>query len=124
MIVKHANPCGVAVAAATCAKPTTARTAPIPTSAFGGIIAFNRPLDARDGGARSLERQFVEVIVAPAVDAEAREVCARKDNVRLLVTGGAGAERHAVVELRSVNGGLLVQTRDRGMVAAASVAGR
>jgi phosphoribosylaminoimidazolecarboxamide formyltransferase/IMP cyclohydrolase len=113
VIVKHANPCGVAVNASIReAYDRAYRTDP--TSAFGGIIAFNRPLDAATAAA-IIERQFVEVIVAPAVDPEARDVCARKENVRLLVTG-ALAPSNSRVELRSVNGGLLLQTRDRGMV--------
>jgi phosphoribosylaminoimidazolecarboxamide formyltransferase/IMP cyclohydrolase len=114
VIVKHANPCGVAVAADTLAAYDNAyRTDP--TSAFGGIIAFNRSLTA--GTARAIvERQFVELIIAPTVDKEALDICARKENVRVLVTEGldATALRH---EYRSVNGGLLVQTRDEGMVA-------
>ena len=113
VIVKHANPCGVAVAA-------TQRTAydqayrTDPTSAFGGIIAFNRPLEGETARAL-LERQFVEVLVAPGVDTEAREACSRKGNVRLLATPGLtpGNERF---DVRSVNGGLLLQTRDEGMV--------
>jgi phosphoribosylaminoimidazolecarboxamide formyltransferase/IMP cyclohydrolase len=113
VVVKHANPCGVAIAADLRAAYDLAyRTDP--TSAFGGIIAFNRPLDAATAQA-VLERQFVEVLIVPAADAAAREACARRDNVRLLVTGGlepSGA-RH---EYRSVNGGLLVQTRDTAMV--------
>ncbi len=114
VIVKHANPCGVAVAGdALAAYDRAYRTDP--TSAFGGIIAFNRPLTA--GTARAIvERQFVELIIAPEVDAEALQICARKENVRVLATGPAGPTnlRH---EYRSVNGGLLVQTRDQGMVA-------
>jgi phosphoribosylaminoimidazolecarboxamide formyltransferase/IMP cyclohydrolase len=86
-----------------------------PTSAFGGIIAFNRPLDGATAHA-IVERQFVEVIVAPSVDAEAREACARKENVRLLVTGGL-APSNSRFEIRSLNGGLLLQGRDTGMVA-------
>ncbi len=118
VIVKHANPCGVAVGASLGeAYDHAYRTDP--TSAFGGIIAFNRPLDAAT--ARTiLERQFVEVIIAPAIDAEAREACARKENVRLLVTGGL-APSNSRFEIRSVNGGLLLQTRDEGMVAAAEL---
>jgi len=114
VIVKHANPCGVAVGASLGeAYDHAYRTDP--TSAFGGIIAFNRPLDGAT--ARTiLERQFVEVIIAPAIDAEAREACARKENVRLLVTGGL-APSNSRFEIRSVNGGLLLQTRDEGMVA-------
>jgi phosphoribosylaminoimidazolecarboxamide formyltransferase/IMP cyclohydrolase len=86
-----------------------------PTSAFGGIIAFNRPLTANTARA-IVERQFVELIIAPEVDADALEICARKENVRVLVTAGLAPSnlRH---EYRSVNGGLLVQTRDTGMVA-------
>jgi phosphoribosylaminoimidazolecarboxamide formyltransferase/IMP cyclohydrolase len=113
VIVKHANPCGVAVATSLReAYDRAFRTDP--TSAFGGIIAFNQALDA-DTARTIVERQFVEVIIAPAVDAEAREVCAKKENVRLLVTGGLAPSntRH---EIRSLNGGLLLQSRDLGMV--------
>jgi phosphoribosylaminoimidazolecarboxamide formyltransferase/IMP cyclohydrolase len=113
VIVKHANPCGVAVAADIgSAYDGAFRTDP--TSAFGGIIAFNRPLDGATAH-RILERQFVEVVVAPGADAEAREACARKENVRLLVTGGL-APSNSRLDIRTVNGGLLVQTRDEGMV--------
>jgi len=113
VIVKHANPCGVAVAASLReAYDRAFRTDP--TSAFGGIIAFNQALDA-DTARTIVERQFVEVIIAPAVDTEAREICAKKENVRLLVTGGLTPSntRH---EIRSLNGGLLLQSRDLGMV--------
>jgi phosphoribosylaminoimidazolecarboxamide formyltransferase/IMP cyclohydrolase len=113
VIVKHANPCGVAVGAGPReAYDRAFRTDP--TSAFGGIIAFNRPLDGET--ARTIvERQFVEVIVAPAVDAEAREACAKKENVRLLVTGGLAAS-NTRFEIRGINGGLLLQGRDTGLV--------
>jgi phosphoribosylaminoimidazolecarboxamide formyltransferase/IMP cyclohydrolase len=114
VIVKHANPCGVAIASdALAAYDRAHRTDP--TSAYGGIIAFNRALTATVAQA-IVERQFVEVIVAPEVDAAALEVCARKENVRVLATGGLVSSniRH---EYRSVNGGLLVQSRDDGMVA-------
>jgi phosphoribosylaminoimidazolecarboxamide formyltransferase/IMP cyclohydrolase len=118
VIVKHANPCGVAVAAGIReAYDRAYRTDP--TSAFGGIIAFNRPLDAATAAA-IVERQFVEVIIAPSVEPEARDVCAKKENVRLLVTGPL-APSNSRFELRSVNGGLLLQTRDLGMVAAADL---
>jgi phosphoribosylaminoimidazolecarboxamide formyltransferase/IMP cyclohydrolase len=86
-----------------------------PTSAFGGIIAFNRPLDG-ETTRTIVERQFVEVIVAPSVEPEAREACARKENVRLLATGGL-APSNTRFEIRSLNGGLLLQGRDTGMVA-------
>jgi len=113
VIVKHANPCGVAVATGPReAYDRAFRTDP--TSAFGGIIALNRPLDGETARA-IVERQFVEVIVAPAVEPEAREACARKENVRLLVTGGLGAS-NSRFEVRSVNGGLLLQGRDTGLV--------
>ncbi|NJD32312.1 MAG: bifunctional phosphoribosylaminoimidazolecarboxamide formyltransferase/IMP cyclohydrolase [Gammaproteobacteria bacterium] len=118
VIVKHANPCGVAVGASLGeAYDRAFRTDP--TSAFGGIIAFNQPLDGATARA-IVERQFVEVIVAPAADADAREACSRKENVRLLVTGGV-APSNSRFEIRSVNGGLLVQTRDEGMVAASAL---
>ena len=118
VIVKHANPCGVAVGASIGAAYDRAfRTDP--TSAFGGIIAFNQPLDGETARA-ILERQFVEVIIVPSADAEAREACAKKENVRLLVTGGL-APSNSPFEIRSVNGGLLVQTRDEGMVASSAL---
>jgi phosphoribosylaminoimidazolecarboxamide formyltransferase/IMP cyclohydrolase len=114
VIVKHANPCGVAVATSLReAYDRAYRTDP--TSAFGGIIAFNRPLDGATARA-IVERQFVEVIVAPAVEAAAREACAKRENVRLLVTGGL-APGSSRFEIRSVNGGLLMQSRDDGKVA-------
>jgi phosphoribosylaminoimidazolecarboxamide formyltransferase/IMP cyclohydrolase len=116
VIVKHANPCGVSVAASIREAYDRAYRTDT-TSAFGGIIAFNRPLDAQTASA-ILERQFVEVILAPSVEPEAREACARKENVRLLVTGPL-TPSNSRVELRSVNGGLLVQTRDLEMVPAA-----
>jgi phosphoribosylaminoimidazolecarboxamide formyltransferase/IMP cyclohydrolase len=116
VIVKHANPCGVAVAASIREAYDQAYRTDT-TSAFGGIIAFNRPLGAATAAA-ILERQFVEVIVAPSVEPEAREACFSKENVRLLVTGPL-TPSNSRVEMRSVNGGLLVQTRDLGMVAPA-----
>jgi phosphoribosylaminoimidazolecarboxamide formyltransferase/IMP cyclohydrolase len=114
VIVKHANPCGAAVAAdALSAYEKAYRTDP--TSAFGGIIAFNRPLTV-DIARTILDRQFVELIIAPEVEPEALQVCARKENVRILETGPLSPSglKH---EYRSVNGGLLVQMRDEGMVA-------
>ena len=94
VIVKHANPCGVAVAANLReAYDLAYRTDP--TSAFGGIIAFNKPLDAATARA-VLERQFVEVLIVPVAEPEAREACARRDNVRLLVTGGLAPVQRAI----------------------------
>jgi len=105
-IIKHANPCGVAEAAS----PLDAYDrafATDPTSAFGGIIAFNQPLDAATAAA-IIERQFVEVLIAPAFAAEALEALAAKPNVRVLEIEG-GAPR-AQVEYKRVGGGLLVQS--------------
>ncbi len=114
VIVKHANPCGVAVADGLRDAYLRAYE-PDPTSAFGGIIAFNRPLDAA-AAAAIVERQFVEVIVAPAVSPEALAVLAPKQNVRVLQTGEFGIEPPAGAELRSVAGGLLMQSRDDGRI--------
>ena len=118
VIVKHANPCGVAIAGdALAAYEKAYRTDP--TSAYGGIIAFNRPLTAAVARA-IIERQFVEVVIAPDVDSEALEIYASRENVRLLKTGGLAPSniRH---EYRSVNGGLLMQTRDDGMITRADL---
>jgi phosphoribosylaminoimidazolecarboxamide formyltransferase/IMP cyclohydrolase len=110
VIVKHANPCGVAVAGTPReAYERAYRTDP--TSAFGGIIAFNRPLDAATARAIT-ERQFVEVLAAPAVDADAARLLEAKPNVRVLALGNLGAPVSERPELRSVTGGLLVQSRD------------
>jgi phosphoribosylaminoimidazolecarboxamide formyltransferase/IMP cyclohydrolase len=118
VIVKHANPCGVALASDTLAAYDRAHKTD-PTSAYGGIIAFNRTLTA--GTARAiLDRQFVELIVAPAVETEALEICKRRENVRVLVTDGL-APSNTRYEYRSVDGGLLVQTRDQGMVGKADL---
>ncbi|HEY4366395.1 MAG TPA: bifunctional phosphoribosylaminoimidazolecarboxamide formyltransferase/IMP cyclohydrolase [Steroidobacteraceae bacterium] len=118
VIVKHANPCGVAIAQDTLAAYEQAyRTDP--TSAFGGIIAFNRPLTAATARA-IVERQFVELIIAPEADSEALQILARKENVRVLTTGGLDPS-NLRYEYRSVNGGLLMQTRDEGMVARADL---
>ncbi len=109
VIVKHANPCGVALGAGVReAYEGAYRTDP--TSAFGGIIAFNRELDAATATAIT-ERQFVEVLAAPAVSAQAAQVLAGKPNVRVLVLGELTAESSGM-EIRSVTGGLLGQSRD------------
>jgi len=119
VIVKHANPCGVAVAAALREAYLRAYE-PDTTSAFGGIIAFNRPLDARTATA-IVERQFVEVVAAPAFEPGALEALAGKHNVRVLETGPLDASPAAAVELKSVAGGLLAQSRDDGAVDAAAL---
>ncbi len=109
-IVKHANPCGVAEAASlTRAYDLAYQTDP--TSAFGGIIAFNREMDA-EVAKLIVERQFVEVIVAPAVSAEARAVLAPKSNIRVLEVGQWPATPLRQLEYKRVMGGLLVQDRD------------
>jgi phosphoribosylaminoimidazolecarboxamide formyltransferase/IMP cyclohydrolase len=119
VIVKHANPCGVAVAATALeAYDRAYRTDP--TSAFGGIIAFNRPLDAATAGAIA-ERQFVEVIVAPGVEGAARDVLAAKKNVRVLETGPLESGSPGAFEIKSVAGGLLLQSRDTGTVSASDL---
>ncbi len=116
VIVKHANPCGVATAESPLAAYEKAfRTDP--TSAFGGIIAVNRELDAKTAAA-ILERQFVEVIAAPSISADARTVLAAKANVRVLAIGDLGRSAGSDLEYRSVNGGLLAQSRDQGAVSA------
>ena len=110
VIVKHANPCGAALAASALeAYDAAFRTDP--TSAFGGIIAFNQPLDAPAAGA-ILTRQFAEVIAAPAITPAARAVLAGKPNVRALELGDLRNAPTAELEFRSVTGGLLAQTRD------------
>jgi len=109
VIVKHANPCGVAEASDLLAAYDLA-FATDPTSAFGGIIAFNRRLDGATLEA-ILERQFVEVVIAPAVDEDAVAVARRKKNVRLLECGPFG-RRSRGRELKRVGGGLLVQSAD------------
>ncbi len=114
VIVKHANPCGAALGVdARSAYESAYRTDP--TSAFGGVIAFNRPIDA-DTATAILSRQFVEVLIAPSVSAEALKICADKHNVRVLVTGELGAGLTSGREYRSVTGGLLVQDRDAGAI--------
>lgn len=118
VIVKHANPCGVAVAADLLQAYELA-FATDPESAFGGIIAFNRELDATTASA-IVERQFVEVIIAPSVSAEAAEVVGAKKNVRLLACGEWTTPQSAF-DYKRVNGGLLVQDRDLGMVTAADL---
>ncbi len=113
VIVKHANPCGVAEADA-CLAAYEGAFATDPTSAFGGIIAFNRAIDGR--AAEAVAKQFVEVVIAPEISAEARAVFATKTNVRVLVVPmGRDMQDH---DFKRVGGGLLVQTPDAKNVAA------
>ncbi|MGM0564457.1 MAG: bifunctional phosphoribosylaminoimidazolecarboxamide formyltransferase/IMP cyclohydrolase [Pseudomonadota bacterium] len=115
VIVKHANPCGVALDGDILSAYQRA-FATDSESAFGGIIAFNRRLDAATAKA-IVERQFVEVIIAPEIDADAVEVVAAKKNVRLLRTGQWSQVHDGGFDYKRVNGGLLVQDRDLGMIA-------
>ncbi len=116
VIVKHANPCGVAIASDLLSAYNLAY-ATDSTSAFGGIIAFNRPLDAATAAA-IIERQFVEVIIAPSIDDEAKTVLATKNNIRVLTCGPLSTTRIAGLDYKRVNGGLLVQDRDLGVITA------
>ena len=117
VIVKHANPCGVAVAESLMAAYDRAYAVD-PTSAFGGIIAFNRELDAATA-AEILARQFVEVVLAPSIAADALPHFAKKSNVRVLATGDLRAA--AGLEYKRIAGGLLVQDADTDALAAADL---
>jgi phosphoribosylaminoimidazolecarboxamide formyltransferase/IMP cyclohydrolase len=119
VIVKHANPCGVAIGSSLLDAYDRAYKAD-PTSAFGGIIAFNRPLDAATAKA-IVDRQFVEVIIAPEVTPEALATTAGKQNVRVLASGNWGDVRAPGWDYKRVTGGLLVQDRDLGQVAASDL---
>jgi phosphoribosylaminoimidazolecarboxamide formyltransferase/IMP cyclohydrolase len=116
VIIKHANPCGVAIASTPLAAYRLA-FATDPTSAFGGIIAFNRELDLAT--AQAVSEQFVEVLIAPRVPGDVREALARKQNVRVLeVPLAAGGNAW---DCKRVGGGLLVQTPDQLNVGAAQL---
>ncbi|HVV93868.1 MAG TPA: bifunctional phosphoribosylaminoimidazolecarboxamide formyltransferase/IMP cyclohydrolase [Hyphomicrobiales bacterium] len=109
VIVKHANPCGVAEAGDLAAAFERALACD-PVSAYGGIIAVNRPLDA--AAATAMSRLFTEVVIAPDASDEAKAVFAAKKNLRLLLTGGLPDPRAAGLVVKSVAGGLLVMSRD------------
>ncbi|TIO83917.1 MAG: bifunctional phosphoribosylaminoimidazolecarboxamide formyltransferase/IMP cyclohydrolase [Mesorhizobium sp.] len=112
-IIKHANPCGVAEGATL--KAAYARAlACDPVSAFGGIVAMNRILDAE--AAEEIVKTFTEVIIAPDATDEAAAIVAAKKNLRLLVAGGLPDPRAAGTLAKSVAGGLLVQSRDNAVV--------
>ena len=113
VIVKHANPCGVAIGENILAAYEQAFKTD-PTSAFGGIIAFNRELDA-DTAEAIVSRQFVEVIIAPSISDAAAQIVAAKPNVRLLACG-EWSTKTTGLDYKRVNGGLLVQDRDQGKV--------
>ena len=114
VIVKHANPCGVALGASLLEAYERAFTTD-PTSAFGGIIAFNQALDAETAGA-IIDRQFVEVIIAPMVEDDALSVLSSKKNIRVLACGEWPEVPLPAFDFKRVNGGLLVQDRDLGQV--------
>jgi phosphoribosylaminoimidazolecarboxamide formyltransferase/IMP cyclohydrolase len=119
VIVKHANPCGVATADSIGAAYDRAY-ATDPTSAFGGIIAFNRPLDAATAR-MILERQFVEVVIAPSVHDDARAAFATKPNVRLMAAGAPAAAQRPALDFKRIGGGLLVQDADRDTLTTADL---
>ena len=118
VIVKHANPCGVAIGDNILAAYESAFKTD-PTSAFGGIIAFNRELDAQTAEA-IVSRQFVEVIIAPSISAEAAKIVSAKPNVRLLECGQWDTQTSGL-DYKRVNGGLLLQDRDQGKVASSDL---
>ncbi|RKZ65010.1 MAG: bifunctional phosphoribosylaminoimidazolecarboxamide formyltransferase/inosine monophosphate cyclohydrolase [Candidatus Parabeggiatoa sp. nov. 3] len=125
VIVKHANPCGVAIGENILTAYNRAFKTD-PTSAFGGIIAFNRTLDGETAKAIT-DRQFVEVIIAPTVAEEAKPILAKKNNVRVLVCGewennaDSKGKLASHLDFKRVNGGLLVQERDLGTKTAADL---
>ena len=113
-IIKHANPCGVALGR-TLAEAYAKALACDPVSAFGGIVALNRPLDA--DAAREIVKIFTEVIIAPEASADAKAILAEKKNLRLLLAGGLPDPKAEGVTFRSLAGGFLVQGRDNAVVA-------
>jgi len=114
-IIKHNNPCGVATAATLVEAYRRARETD-PVSAYGGIVAVNRPVDGEL--ARELSETFLECVIAPSYEPEALSALAAKKNLRLLA-GAVAPEAAGAVEIRSVAGGFLVQDRDRATAAAA-----
>ncbi|GBR51542.1 bifunctional phosphoribosylaminoimidazolecarboxamide formyltransferase [Neokomagataea thailandica NBRC 106555] len=118
VIVKHANPCGVA-SAATLEDAWVAALRCDPVSAFGGIVAVNRTLDAAT--AKRISAIFTEVIVAPDAEPEALEVLAAKKNLRLLLTGGLPDPKAEGLAVKTVAGGFLAQSRDAGHVTEADL---
>jgi phosphoribosylaminoimidazolecarboxamide formyltransferase/IMP cyclohydrolase len=113
VIVKHANPCGVAVGASL-VQAYEAAFACDTVSAFGGIIAVSRPIDA--AAAEAMTQIFTEVVIAPDADEAARAVFARKKNLRLLLTGELPDAARPGLTLKSITGGYLLQSRDNGRV--------
>lgn len=120
VIVKHANPCGVAVSLDGITTAYNMAYATDPESAFGGIIAFNREIDHGTATA-IIERQFVEVIIAPSVHEDALEILATKPNIRVMTCGEWDEYRSKQLDWKRVNGGLLVQDLDTGMINASDL---
>ena len=118
VIVKHANPCGVAQAE-TLLEAWQGALACDDVSAFGGIVAVNTRLDGPT--AEAICQIFTEVVVAPAADDAARAIFARKKNLRLLITGDLPDPRRSGLSVKPITGGLLVQTRDNGAITAADL---
>ena len=112
-IIKHANPCGVA-SADDLSTAWQEALACDPVSAFGGIVAMNRPLDAET--ASQITQIFTEVVIAPDADDAAKEIMAKKPNLRLLLTGGMGQIQASSLKFKSIAGGMLVQSEDRGVI--------
>ncbi|MFW6027740.1 MAG: bifunctional phosphoribosylaminoimidazolecarboxamide formyltransferase/IMP cyclohydrolase, partial [bacterium] len=118
VIVKHANPCGVALGR-TALEAYERALACDPVSAFGGVIAFNS--EVGEDAARKVTEIFTEIVIAPAVSDAAKEIFAAKKNLRVLVTEGLANPAREGMEVRSAGGGLLVQSRDNGRVMAEDV---
>ena len=117
-IIKHTNPCGAASASSLCEAYRQA-LAGDPTSAFGGIVAMNRKLDAATAG--EIVKIFTEVVIATDADEDAIAIMATKPNLRLLTTGGLPNRAHARRTIKGIAGGLLVQDLDQAMVTAADL---
>ncbi|XUU61480.1 bifunctional phosphoribosylaminoimidazolecarboxamide formyltransferase/IMP cyclohydrolase [Erythrobacter sp. HA6-11] len=118
VIVKHANPCGVAQAS-TLLEAWEAALQCDSVSAFGGIVAVNQELDGAT--AEAIAAIFTEVVVAPSISAEAREIFAKKKNLRLLECGKLPDPRRGGLAVKPITGGLLVQTRDNGAISEADL---
>jgi phosphoribosylaminoimidazolecarboxamide formyltransferase/IMP cyclohydrolase len=113
-IIKHANPCGAALGA-NCLEAYIKTLACDPVSAFGGIVALNRPIDGPT--AEKITELFTEVVIAPGADVEAKAAFAKKKNLRLLIAGGLPSPASSGRAVRNVAGGFLVQGCDNGHVA-------
>jgi len=117
-IIKHANPCGVAVSNKLVDAYEKALACD-PVSAFGGIVAMNRELDAEAAG--EIVKIFTEVIIAPSATAEAIAIISAKPNLRLLVTGGLADAKASGINIKTVSGGFLAQSRDNGSIGPADL---